>query len=138
MGAATVDGPNGEMIQSTGAMFGRFSAELLPQLGEWERQLLEDPGQLEIVERDVQQAFLRGAGLMIAGLRTGVCDDAVAETARCRRTDATGLQSTAGERSGASHQRERPWWRGDVGHVAVLSGPPIAIGKDRPGRFRRL
>ena len=49
-------------------MFGRFSAELLPQLGEWERQLLEDPGQLEIVERDVQQAFLRGAGLMIAGL----------------------------------------------------------------------
>ena len=69
MGAASVDGPNGEMIQSTGAMFGRFSAELLPQLGVWERQLLEDPGQLEIVERDVQQAFLRGgAGLMIAGL----------------------------------------------------------------------
>ena len=136
MGAASVDGPNGELIQSTGAMFGRFSAELLPQLGEWERQLLEDPGQLEIVERDVQQAFQRGGGP--DDRRTGIRHDAVAETARCRRADAAGLQSTAGERSGASHQRERPWWRGDVGHVAVLSGPPIAIGKDRPGRFRRL
>jgi hypothetical protein len=68
MGATSVDGPNGEMIQSTGAMFGRFSAELLPQLSEWERKLSENPGELEVIERDVQQAFLRGAGLMIAGL----------------------------------------------------------------------
>ena len=93
MGAASVDGPNGELIQSTGAMFGRFSAELLPQLGEWERQLLEDPGQLEIVERDVQQAFQRGGGP--DDRRTGIRHDAVAETTRCRRADAAGLQSTA-------------------------------------------
>ena len=68
MGAVSVDGRDGEFIQSTGEMFARFSAELLPQLDEWERRLLDDPASLEMIEHDVQQAFMRGAGLMVAGL----------------------------------------------------------------------
>ena len=60
MGAASVDGPNGELIQSTGAMFGRFSAELLPQLGVWERQLLEDLVSLKSLNVTFSRRFCGG------------------------------------------------------------------------------
>jgi hypothetical protein len=92
MGAASVDGRDGEAIKSTEAMFGRFSAEMLPQLGEWERQLLEDPGGLEVIERGVEQAFQRGSGLMIAGL---VSVTMQSPKLSLPRADAAGLQSTA-------------------------------------------
>lgn len=68
MGVLSVDGKDGEVVKSVVEMFGRFSGELLPQLPEWQRRLQADPAELEAIERDVQQVFLRGAGLMVAGL----------------------------------------------------------------------
>jgi hypothetical protein len=68
MGGSTVDGPNGEFIQSAGEMFGRFSGEVLPKLSAWKRRLQQDPGELESIENEIRHAFTRGAGLIVAGL----------------------------------------------------------------------
>lgn len=68
MGGVSVDGNEGQFIQSVAAMFGRFSGEVSPQMVDWERRLRAAPEDLEAIERDVQQAFQRGAGLIIAGL----------------------------------------------------------------------
>ncbi len=68
MGDATVDGKNGDPIQSVAEMFAKFSGELIPRLPEWEKQLAADPEQLDELERDIHKAFARGAGLVVAGL----------------------------------------------------------------------
>jgi hypothetical protein len=49
-------------------MFGRFSGEVVPKFAEWEHRLQRCPEDLEAIERQVQQAFQRGAGLVVAGL----------------------------------------------------------------------
>ena len=68
MGGVSVDGKEGEFIQTVAAMFGRFSGEVLPLMVEWERRLRAAPEDLEAIERDVQQTFQRGGGLIVAGL----------------------------------------------------------------------
>jgi hypothetical protein len=49
-------------------MFGRFSGEVVPKFAEWERRLRQRPEDLEAIECQVQQAFQRGAGLVVAGM----------------------------------------------------------------------
>jgi hypothetical protein len=68
MGDVRVDGPASPCVQSPEEMIGRFQAELISALPAWKERVTTDPGQLEGLERDVQQAFSRGAGLLIAGL----------------------------------------------------------------------
>lgn len=68
MGACTVDGPNGPMIQSVEEMAGRFYGELLTLMPVWKQRLSADPSQLEPLEREVQAAFARGTDLLLAGL----------------------------------------------------------------------
>lgn len=66
-----MDGRNGESIRSPHDMFGRFTAERTPQIQPWQQSLLEQPGDLESVEKTVHQAFARGADMMVAGLIAG-------------------------------------------------------------------
>lgn len=68
MGAATVDGPDGPNIQSVEEMIGRFTSELVSLMPQWKSRLMDDPSQLESLERDVHIAFARGADLLVAGL----------------------------------------------------------------------
>jgi hypothetical protein len=68
MGGSTVDGKDGEFIKSPTEMLVRFSVEVTPKLAEWEARLREAPDELEAIEREVQNASLRGAGLLVAGL----------------------------------------------------------------------
>jgi len=68
MGGSSVDGKDAEFIQSVGEMFGRFSGEVVPKMSDWEHRLNEDPAELEAIEFEVQHAFQRGAGLIVAGL----------------------------------------------------------------------
>lgn len=68
MGGLSVDGRDGEFIQSADEMLGRFNGEVYPKLGDWQRRLKEDPAELETIEREVHQMFGRGAGLVVAGL----------------------------------------------------------------------
>ena len=68
MGGSSVDGRDGEYIQTVAEMFGRFSGEVFPRMAEWERRLKEDPAELEAIEFEVQHMFQRGAGLVVAGL----------------------------------------------------------------------
>ena len=67
-GGVSVDGRDGEFIKSSAEMFGRFSGLVLPKMLEWEQRLKAHPEELEAIEFDVQHTFLRGAGLMVAGL----------------------------------------------------------------------
>ena len=39
MGISRMGGKDGELIQSVGQMVGKFTGELYPMLGEWEKQL---------------------------------------------------------------------------------------------------
>lgn len=64
----TMDGPQGNQIQSVEEMVGRFTTELLRQIDDWKRSLIQTPGELESTERRVHQAFARGADMMVAGL----------------------------------------------------------------------
>lgn len=64
----TMDGPQGNQIQSVEEMVGRFTTELLRQIDGWKRSLIQTPGELEATERNVHQAFARGADIMVAGL----------------------------------------------------------------------
>jgi hypothetical protein len=83
-----MDGRNGESIRSPHDMFGRFTAELTPQIQPWQQSLLEQPGDLESIEKTVHQAFARGADMMVAGLIAG----AIASESLQQAAAATGKQ----------------------------------------------
>ena len=68
MGEISVDGKNGASVKSAAEMAGRFYAELITDLPDWERRLAESPGELEQLERDVHAVFARGADLLVVGL----------------------------------------------------------------------
>lgn len=68
MGSSSLDGKDGECIKSAMEMLVRFSVQVGPQLEEWERRLRENPAELDTIEHHVRNEYLRGAGMMIAGL----------------------------------------------------------------------
>lgn len=68
MGEVGVDGQDKPRVQSVEEMVGRFSGELISQLGDWKVRLEAEPGELESLEREVHAAFARGADLVVAGL----------------------------------------------------------------------
>ena len=85
MGDVRVDGPNSPPVKSSEEMIGRFQAELISALPGWKERVSSDPGRLAELERDVQQVFDRGAGLLIAGLIALVMKDPEFDQA-CERT----------------------------------------------------
>ena len=68
MGDLHVDEQNSPPVVSPEEMAGRFHGELIGALPEWKRRLGEDPSRLTELERDVRDAFSRGADLVVAGL----------------------------------------------------------------------
>lgn len=72
MGGISLDGRDGEFIKSVSEMLFRFSGEVFPKLGEWERRLKGDPLSLEALELEVHREFARGAGMVVAGLASVV------------------------------------------------------------------
>src|SRR3954463_11335915 len=68
MGDVCVDGPNSPPVKSSEEMIGRFQSELISALPGWKARATANPDRLAELERDVQQVFDRGAGLLIAGL----------------------------------------------------------------------
>jgi hypothetical protein len=68
MGELHVDKPNTPPVVSPEEMAGRFYGELIGAMTEWKRRLGEDPDRLANLERDVHDAFGRGADLVVAGL----------------------------------------------------------------------
>ena len=77
----SVDGQTEQRIESVEAMIGQFTSELLGEVSSWKTQLADDPGQLESLERAVQQSFARGADMVVAGLMAMVIADAKFATA---------------------------------------------------------
>ena len=63
-----MDGRNGKLIQSVAEMIVRFLGDVFPKLAEWEQRLKADPQILDTFQREVQQEFSHGAGLVVAGL----------------------------------------------------------------------
>jgi len=55
-------------FKSVEEMIGRFTSELLAKLPDWKNELMENPQQLEEVEKTVHQSFARGADMLVAGL----------------------------------------------------------------------
>lgn len=68
MGACSVNGPDGPMIESVEEMAGRFSSELMTLMPGWKERIFSAPEELHQIERDVHRAFSRGADLVLAGL----------------------------------------------------------------------
>ena len=68
MGDLHVDERNSPPVVSPEEMAGRFHGELIAAMPEWKRRLGEDPSRLTELERDVRNAFSRGADLVVAGL----------------------------------------------------------------------
>ena len=63
-----MNGRDDVQIKSVEEMIGRFTSELLVELPSWKKQLMENPQQLETVEKIVHQKFARGADMLVAGL----------------------------------------------------------------------
>lgn len=68
MGVCTLDGKDGEAIKSTMEMLVRFCGEISPRLTEWEERLRQNPAELEVIEQEAANEYLRGAGMLLAGL----------------------------------------------------------------------
>ena len=68
MEGMTMDGRDGEQIQSVQEMFRRFTAEMIDKIHAWSEQLTGDPASVESLERDVHTSFARGADMAVAGL----------------------------------------------------------------------
>ena len=68
MEGISVDGRNGKLIQSLAEMIVRFHGDVFPKLAVGKQRLKADPQILDTLEREVQQEFSRGAGLVVAGL----------------------------------------------------------------------
>ena len=88
-----MDGRNGKLIQSVAEMIVRFHGDVFPKLGEWEQRLKADPQILDTLEREVQQEFSRGAGLVVAGLIAVVMQtkEFAADAERVRQNDSVAL-----------------------------------------------
>jgi hypothetical protein len=63
-----VDEKNSPPVESPEEMVGRFHAELVTALPAWKERLVNDPGQMAELEREVHAAFSRGADLLAVGL----------------------------------------------------------------------
>jgi len=63
-----MNGRDDVQIKSVEEMIGRFTSELLAKLPDWKNELMENPQQLEEVEKTVHQSFARGADMLVAGL----------------------------------------------------------------------
>src|SRR6056297_1534422 len=63
-----MDGPEGKQIESVEEMIGRFTGELIEHIKRWETELIDSPGDLEIIERQVHKVFARGGDMLVAGL----------------------------------------------------------------------
>jgi len=58
MEGLSVDGKGGKFIKSAMEMVTRFSVEVTPQVADWEHRLLQDPGELEVIEQEVRNQYL--------------------------------------------------------------------------------
>ncbi len=87
MGDWRVGEADGEKIDSVGQMFSRFSGEVCSKMGDWQARLQRCPEDLETLERDVRNEFMRGADLVVAGLTAEVmASDALSEASEQTRT----------------------------------------------------
>ncbi len=68
MHGVTMDGQQGKFIESTQEMILRFTSEISTQSLTWTQQIIDSPADLESIERDVHDAYARGADMLIAGL----------------------------------------------------------------------
>lgn len=71
----SVDGSQRNLIQSTQEMILRFTAEVSVQAERWTQQLIQNPADLEAIERDVHIAYARGADLLVAGIMAVTIND---------------------------------------------------------------
>ena len=65
---ASMEGPQGKQIQSVEEMIGRFTGELIGNIKQWQTDLIDTPGDLQVIERQVHKVFARGADMLVAGL----------------------------------------------------------------------
>ena len=84
----TMEGLEGKQIQSVEEMVGRFTTELLGQIGGWKTSLIESPGELETLENQVHEVYTRGADMMVAGLLAITISGAMSMTQRSRLASA--------------------------------------------------
>ena len=75
MQGISVDGSQGNLIQSTQEMILRFTTEVSGQVERWTMQLIDCPDDLQEIERTVHIAYARGADLLVAGLMAAVIKD---------------------------------------------------------------
>ena len=68
MGAVCMGNPNGEAIESVAQMLGKFIGELYPKMTQWKERLSESPDSLVEIEQEAHDLFLRGAGMIVAGV----------------------------------------------------------------------
>jgi len=68
IGELLVDGPNAKPVQSVEEMAGRFHAELLHLIPAWKDKFKANPQTLPALEREVHQAFAKGADFVVTGL----------------------------------------------------------------------
>lgn len=87
MEGLSVDGKDGKFISSAMEMVVRFSVEVTPQVEEWQNRLKQNPDKLEEIEQEVRRQYLRGAGLLTAGLLAAVMQSPEV-TAASQRTQA--------------------------------------------------
>jgi hypothetical protein len=81
MQGMSVDGSQGNFIQSTQEMILRFTAEVSAQTERWTQQLIQCPADLETIERDVHIAYARGADMLVAGMIAATIKDGQIEVA---------------------------------------------------------
>ncbi len=63
-----MEGPQGNLIQSTQEMILRFTSQVSVDAERWTEQLIDCPAELEAIERRVHQAYARGADMLVAGM----------------------------------------------------------------------
>jgi hypothetical protein len=68
MGGAQVDSSKAPFVTSPEEMAGKFHAELMMVMPALKKRLIDDPSQLEQMEREVHVHFARGADLVTTGL----------------------------------------------------------------------
>jgi hypothetical protein len=81
MGECKVGGADGVTIESVAQMFGRFSGELFERVPDWQKQLGDDPQNLDDIELEVHRFFTQGAGQIVGGLIAVVMASAELERA---------------------------------------------------------
>jgi hypothetical protein len=71
----SMNGRDDAQIKSVEEMIGRFTSELLAELPAWKNRLIENPQQLDSLEKTVHHCFSRGADMLVAGLMAIVVAD---------------------------------------------------------------